>query len=334
MNQESAIRPYSPLRDPWLVAVWPGMGAVAHIAGQHLVEHLRAEHLGVIETGPLSELDAIDVAEGLVQPAEAVAGQLYAVRGQGARDVLVFVGTQQPKGKGLALCRVLANRARSLGVQRVLTFAAMASGIHPTADPRVLVAATAPALLGSCREQGADVLQHGQIAGLNGVLLAAAAEVGIDAACLLGEMPFFAARMPNPKAARAVIQLFGRLAGIPLSGAELGREIQVIEKRQIAQFDKLRRASEGPEGQEFVRGLGAFLEQAAGLEAEGASPEEDEIEGVDTSGLDRETLARIEALFEAAGADRSRAAELKQVLDAHGVFREYEDRFLDLFRTR
>ena len=163
---------------------------------------------------------------------------------------------------------------------------------------------------------------------------AAAGEVGIVAACLLGEMPFFAARTPNPKAARAVVQLFGRLAGIPLSGVELEREIQVMEKRQIAQFDKLRRASEGPEGQEFVRGLGAFLEQAAGMDAEGASEEGEEIEGVDATGLGRETLARIEALFEAAAADRSRATELKQVLDAHGVFRDYEDRFLDLFRTR
>jgi len=139
--------------------------------------------------------------------------------------------------------------------------------------------------------------------------------------------------MPNPKAARAVVQLFGRLAGIPLSGSELEREIQVIEKRQTEQFDKLRRASEGPEGQEFVRGLGAFLEQAAGLDAEGVTDDE-EIEGIDATELGRETLARIEALFEAAAADRSRATELKQVLDAHGVFREYEDRFLDLFRSR
>jgi len=41
---------------------------------------------------------------------------------------------------------------------------------------------------------------------------------------------------------------------------------------------------------------------------------------------------RIEALFDQAAKDRSKAFELKQELDRLGVFKEYEDRFLDLFR--
>lgn len=43
---------------------------------------------------------------------------------------------------------------------------------------------------------------------------------------------------------------------------------------------------------------------------------------------------RIEQLFEQSAHDRSKAFELKQELDRHGVFKEYEDRFLDLFKTR
>jgi hypothetical protein len=41
---------------------------------------------------------------------------------------------------------------------------------------------------------------------------------------------------------------------------------------------------------------------------------------------------RIERLFEQAGKDRSKAFELKQELDRLGVFKDYEDRFLDLFK--
>ena len=33
------------LRDPWLVAVWPGMGGIAQIAGQFLVRELGARLL-------------------------------------------------------------------------------------------------------------------------------------------------------------------------------------------------------------------------------------------------------------------------------------------------
>jgi hypothetical protein len=37
-------------------------------------------------------------------------------------------------------------------------------------------------------------------------------------------------------------------------------------------------------------------------------------------------------MFEQARQDRSKAMELKRELDRHGVFKQYEDRFLDLFK--
>lgn len=48
--------------------------------------------------------------------------------------------------------------------------------------------------------------------------------------------------------------------------------------------------------------------------------------------LDTEDERRIEQLFKQARLDRSKAYELKRELDRIGVFREYEDRFLDLFK--
>jgi uncharacterized protein len=47
------------------------------------------------------------------------------------------------------------------------------------------------------------------------------------------------------------------------------------------------------------------------------------------SAADRE---HIESLFTAAKQNRSRAYELKQELDRLGLFHEFEDRFLDLFK--
>jgi hypothetical protein len=41
---------------------------------------------------------------------------------------------------------------------------------------------------------------------------------------------------------------------------------------------------------------------------------------------------RIDLMFDNAAHDRSRAYELKQELDRLGVFPQYEDRFLDLFK--
>ncbi len=48
--------------------------------------------------------------------------------------------------------------------------------------------------------------------------------------------------------------------------------------------------------------------------------------------LDASSVRHIEELFMAAEYDHARVEELKQELDRLGVFAEYEDRFLDLFR--
>ena len=55
------------------------------------------------------------------------------------------------------------------------------------------------------------------------------------------------------------------------------------------------------------------------------APREEE----EVSDEDRE---RIETLFQAAHGDRSKAVELKALLDRLGHFKRYENRFLDLFK--
>ena len=47
--------------------------------------------------------------------------------------------------------------------------------------------------------------------------------------------------------------------------------------------------------------------------------------------LTPEETELLEALFDAASLDRTKAYELKRELDRLDVFKEYEDRFLDLF---
>jgi hypothetical protein len=66
-----------------------------------------------------------------------------------------------------------------------------------------------------------------------------------------------------------------------------------------------------------------------------AQPEPEEPEGQKPSAapaLDFATRQRIEQLFEEARKDRSRSMRLKQELDRLGVFKMYENRFLDLFK--
>jgi hypothetical protein len=108
--------------------------------------------------------------------------------------------------------------------------------------------------------------------GLNGVLLAAAAEQGLPGVGLLGEVHAMARDLPYPA---------------------------------------LR--DTGPEP----------------VEEDAALPPARE--PVEESSAD---MRRIEELFAQAEKDRSRAFELKTELDRLGVFRQYEDKFLGLFKEK
>ena len=55
---------------------------------------------------------------------------------------------------------------------------------------------------------------------------------------------------------------------------------------------------------------------------------------MDYSGIPRYTRYAIEQLFQEARRDRNKATELEAELRRWGLFGEYEDRFLDLFRKK
>lgn len=319
----------TPLRAPWLVAVWPGMGAVAQLAGAHLVKTLGAEPVAALDPRGFFEPSAIGVHAGKIQSAGLPKSPFFAWRDpQGRRDLLVLVGEAQPAQNAFAYARALLDVAQGFGVERVFTFAAMASPIQPGAEPRVLGATTSDEWIAKLRDAGVVPLQEGEIGGLNGVFLAAAHERGLDGVCLLGEFPFFAANVPAPRASAAVLGAFGKLAGLELDAHELLDAATSIENALREHLERAQRTlGAGETGGEPDEA--ASQEPEPGDEAHAAV--EHDVER-DAERLAPELVARIEALFRRAEADRAHALELKQELDRRGLFRRYEDRFLDLFR--
>lgn len=319
-----------PLRNPWLIAAWPGMGAVAQIAGAWLVQQLGAEPVAEVEAGDFFDVRAVPVDKGLVQPASLPRSTFYAWRNpdESGHDLVILLAEQQPRQHEYDYARVVVETAETLGVRRVNTFAAMAAPVHPSRTPRVFAVATRAPLLDEVLDHGAQPLEQGEIGGMNGVLLAAAATRELDGLCLLGEFPFFANQVPNPKASRAVLQTFASLAGLTLDFASLDEQVAAVEEQLLRAMEQLQDAGESlmlTEGDELA---GDALGDAPPVESEPEPEPEPEPEVV----LDDADERRIEELFEAAQDDRARALELKAELDRHDVFKRYEDRFLDLFR--
>jgi proteasome assembly chaperone (PAC2) family protein len=310
-----------------LLAVWPGMGHVALTGGFYLMSKLHMHEEEPLETGDLFDLEHVDVERGLARAGHIPVSHLYAFTDprNGYRLGLV-IGEAQPPLHKLEYCRRILDGAARLGVAQVLTFAAMAVEEHPKEPSRVFGVATDPAGVESLRRHGIGVLESGQIKGMNGVFLAAAAQRGIPGICLLGTMPAFAAQIPYPKASHAVLEAFLRLCGLTVDLEELRNYGRSIEQHLTAGLEKIQEALQSQEagGGETsgTAGPGPLIPGAADEEAKAAE------------GPSEEDRRRIEALFEQAREDRSKAFELKRELDRSGLFKEYENRFLDLFRKR
>jgi len=308
------------LKNPWLVAVWPGMGHVALNAGVYLLAKLGMTAVAEFETGELFDVDQVEVKGGVIQPARKPRNRFFVWHDPNRQhDLVVFLGEAQPPAGKFPFCRQVVKFAKELGAERVFTFAAMATQMHPEHRSRVFGATTDPEGLDELKQLELELLEDGQIGGLNGVLLAAAAEAGLHGACLLGEMPHIFAQLPFPKASLAILEVFTTIAAIDLDLSELAEQAKSVEE-QLGEL--LARAEE-----QFRRQTGSGEEDEDEDDAEGFQTEAAEEE--EETAADRE---RIEQLFTQTAKDRSKAFELKRELDRLGLFKDYEDRFLDLFK--
>lgn len=300
------------LNHPWLVAVWPGLGNVALNAGVYLLAKLGMNMVAELSATTLFDVEYVEVDKGLLQLGRRPRNLFFLWRDpQERHDLVVFLGEAQPPLGKYEFCRQVIEFARTNQVERIFTFAAMATGMHPEHASRVFVAATDRATLEELQPLQLEVLQDGHVGGLNGLLLGVAAESGLHGACLLGEMPHLFSRFPYPKASQAILEVFTSYAGIEIDFTELAEQSAAMQQQLGELMEQVEQQFEQEPGSEE--------------EAIGASAQDEDV-------LTANDRQRIEHLFEQAGHTRAKAFELKQELDRLGVFKEYEDRFLDLFK--
>jgi DNA-binding protein YbaB len=125
-------------------------------------------------------------------------------------------------------------------------------------------------------------------------------------------MPHIFSQLPFPKASLAILEVFTTIAGIHLDFSDLAEQARHMDQ----QLGELLSQVEEKYGPQFP------AEAEEGYRAEPV--EEESLKSADQQ--------RIEDLFQQAVKDRSKAFELKQELDRLKIFKNYEDRFLDLFK--
>lgn len=320
----------NPPAQHWLVAAWPGIAGVAQVGAVHLINTLHLQPVGELAPHDHFDIQAVAVKNGLIGKPRLPKNVFFTglLPGSSAK-LTVFIGEAQPAAGAYGFAHELLGRAKDMGVDRLVTFASLASQLHPSEDPGVHAAGTSQQVIDEASAMGVKTLMEAQIGGLNGVLLGAAIHRGIPGLCLLGEIPFFAPQVMNPKAAKHVIDAFARLSGAKIDTSPLAAQASEVDRALGELFDRMQSGEEGeaPSAAPPEFSIGEASDEEIARSAEDdvpAAPEKPE--------LDLAAREHIESLFEAARKDRTKSAALKQALDSHGVFAQYEDQFLDLFR--
>ena len=304
------------LRKPYLIVAWPGMGEVAFKSASYLIERLKAEEFASINPEDFFYLAGSVVKNGLLAASSLPESKFYFWKNkEGKNDLIIFLSNAQPDlARAESYSQIIIQVARNFKVNKVISFASMPQAIDHTQSSGVWFAATSEVLSGSLKKLNLNTLSEGQISGMNGLFLGIAKREGLDGICLLGEIPLYTIQIENPKASAAVLNALAMITGIKIDASGLYAQARSMEEEigKLLDYLKLGPVASGPIGEEDIEKIKKSLNQLAKLPVS--------------------VKERIEQFFAQAKTDVSKARELKVELDKWNVYKEYEDRFLDLFK--
>lgn len=305
------------LKSPYLLVAWPGMGEVAFKAASYLVEKLKAEEFAQVLPDEFFYLTGSTIQDGILDIPQLPQSKFYYWKHKsGKNDLIIFLSNAQPDlAKAQDYSKRIIQMAKGLKAQMVVSFASMPQPIDHTQEPHVWFAATSKELKENLKKFDFSILNEGQISGMNGLFLGVAKKEGLNGFCLLGEIPLYTIQIENPKASIAVLRALSKVMDIQLdlSGLKEQGETMVNEINKLLDYLKVSTPGQaGPIGEEEIEKIKKTLSQLTKLPAS--------------------VKERIEKLFEQARQDIAKANELKAELDQWNVYKEYEDKFLDLFK--
>jgi hypothetical protein len=210
------------LKAPVMLAAWPGIGNVAMVVANYLLDKLDFKDLAEIDASYFFDPIGVLAREHIIETPQFPESHFYYWKNkQGKNDIILFIGDDQPDVKIYDFAGCVLDFGESFGVERIYTCAAAMTNIHFTEQPKVWAVATDKHMVEELRKS--DLLQKGsiQIAGLNGLLLGLAKERAFDGVCIMTEVPTQTSRMENPMAALAILRTFTKLLGFEVDTKEL-----------------------------------------------------------------------------------------------------------------
>jgi proteasome assembly chaperone (PAC2) family protein len=245
------------LNKPVLIACWPGIGNIGIIAVDILRRTVGAEELGEIEPWDFFYPRKVLIKDGELKDLEFPVNKFYFKRTE-KKDLLFFIGEEQPTDgtgayaegtKAYRMANLVLDMALKFGCRRVYTSGAAVAPIHHTVRSRVWVVPNSENLIDEVKSYENTVLMsdiegrggQGNITGLNGLLLGVAKKRGLEAICMMGEIPIYihGFPIPYPKGSKAVVEVLSAALAIEVPMDEINALVQQSESEIESVYGRL-----------------------------------------------------------------------------------------------
>ncbi len=235
------------LEKPDLIACWPGIGNIGIMAINTLRGQLEAEEMGEIEPWDFFYPKRVTIKSGVLQDLDFPFNNFYYKILQ-KKDLIFFVGEEQPSDgerayaegkKAYQMANLVLDVAEKFDCRRVYTSGAAVSFTHHELRPRVWAVTSDPGITRQIRSYDNTILmseiegkdERGSITGLNGLLLGLAKKRGLEAVCLMGEIPDYLSGIPfpYPRASKSALEILTKMLGVKVDYSPLDELAEQID---------------------------------------------------------------------------------------------------------
>jgi len=245
------------IKKPVLIASWPGIGNIGLVAVDTLREILEAEEFGEIEPWDFFYPRKVSIKNGELQDLAFPTSKFY-FKKMVNQDLIIFIGEEQPTdgvkayatgAKAYQMANMVVDVGIEFGCTRIYTSGAAVSPIHHTMRPRVWAVPNSENLVNEIKGYDNTVLMsdvegrggQGNITGLNGLLLGVARKRGLDAACMMGEIPIYLQSFPilYPKASKSVLEVLSNILKVSIDLGVIDEFAIRVEREIDSLYDKM-----------------------------------------------------------------------------------------------
>jgi len=221
------------LKNPILIEGLPGLGLVGKIATRYLIKKLGAKKFAYLYSPHFPYFVLVN-KKGSVR---LLRGTFYFLRNQTeGNDLILFTGDSQAQtieGQ-YEISDCILNFATLHNVKMIVTVGGYRMEVKD--KPKVIAAATSEELLNEALQARAVLSSMGNpIVGTAGLILGLSRFKKIDALCLLGETRGY---LPDPKAAKSVLEVLKTMLSLNIDLAGLNEEIEKADK-MITRLQKI-----------------------------------------------------------------------------------------------